>query len=232
MTQSPTRQNISSSQSSMNTLGDFDDATNVRKVPSHRPPAADPHDPVSSQVSTFHSSQEEDIAPNQKLEYLEMQAACSSEAEAGNTQGSWPSRLTDSESQHSFTPYTTWDPMMGEDVVGASDPRETLLDPQDEGLATQATSPSTEVQHTASEWSPIKDEAQDLPQTYWNPFWLQNLWLLAYASVFVVLLVAVFALYLYSNRVQGLAPSRNTTGMLFIWQFLPTAGEYHHFILT
>ena len=62
-------------------------------------------------------------------------------------------------------------------------------------------------------------------RTMWSPFWLQKLWLVAFAAGFAILAVVILALYFTSARLDGLEASRGTKGMTYFWKFLPTASE-------
>lgn len=62
-------------------------------------------------------------------------------------------------------------------------------------------------------------------RTIWNPFWLQKLWLVAFAAGFTIWAVVILALYFTSERLDGLGASRGTKGMTYFWKFLPTASE-------
>jgi hypothetical protein len=60
-------------------------------------------------------------------------------------------------------------------------------------------------------------------QEMWNPFWLKKVWLIAYATLFGTLAVAILALYFTSIRMNGLGASKGTKEMANLWKFCPTA---------
>ena len=61
----------------------------------------------------------------------------------------------------------------------------------------------------------------------WNPFWLHRGVLLVFCCAFFLMIMAVAALYIISQKNQGL--STQTPQYRYLWTYGPTASKIYHF---